>query len=370
MGLMMITMIVPSLAHAGSLADANLVTTANWQKWGGASIDTASNIFTLSEREGEREYVWQDINISGTVARYVTLISYTKAEEVRPSPNITGLPYVYGYAMDGNQKILAYLQGQDMLNNSAANQWDVSSGIFSIPSGTQKIRFFLNQAAYAETIKNGSDAIFFQPGVFLSLTSSEAQAVVSEYGANLPSSTVVTTVTTSTTPATTTTTTTSTTPTTPTISTSTDNAECKNDRSELTVRVGVDRLVYADDSDSDTANEKWNLWVANSSTSNSTKWDSLNPFATSSDSFASGTLCAKKGDTILINGSYVDGSANLVYALLEGKTVVGSDRIRSIRIGGKSYHVFTNQRSLPKNDRGCTFVLNASGNYDLSCVVK
>ncbi len=227
------------------------------------------------------------------------------------------------------------------------------------------------QAAYAQTIKNGSDAIFFQPGVFLSHTFSEAQAVISEYSANLPASTVVTTVTTvttSTTPATTTTTTT--TPTTPTISTSSDNTECKNGRSELTVRVGVDHLVYADDSDSDTANEKWNLWAANSSTTNPIKWENMSPFATTSDSYALETMCAKKGDEILINGSYMDGSANLVYSLLEGKTIVGSDRIRSIRIDGKSYNIFTNQRSLPKNGRGCTFVLNYSGKYDLSCVVK
>lgn len=339
-------MLIPSAAFAHSPSTSgNMVSWSSWKTYGSVSVDKSDYTVTLSEKEGESEYAYQDIGASSYVNEYVTFVSYTNAEDVHSGGNITGLPYLYGYALDKDGKVLSYYQGQNMLHddNAADGEWMVSHGTFRVPSKAKTIRFFLKQASESGEDKEGDDATFYKPALYFGSTSSSTSSIISSYKNNvdelnddIPYE-------------------------------NGDNDRCGNGRSATTVTVTVPSVVYADDADSNTATEDWTLWAANKTTWNWSQWGEDHAMATDDDSSASGVICAKSGDTLLLNGSYTDGTRYLVY---KDSNRYGADYISSITIGGKSYTIFSDWRDVDSGDRACTYASNSSGGYDLSCTIK
>jgi len=127
-------------------------------------------------------YFLQDISIPADgVGQYALLIARGSTERVNRDGSITGLPYLYGYMMDGDDpgggKIIEYLQGQELsARNVAANEWRTLSGIFQVPDGTKSIRVFLKQALAKDSPHDGSATRFDDVGVYLFKTKQEAQS--------------------------------------------------------------------------------------------------------------------------------------------------------------------------------------------------
>ena len=340
-------MLVPTAAFAHPATSGNVVSWSSWKTYGNASVDKSEHVITLTEKEGESEYAYQDVSASAHINEYVTFASYTLAEDVRSGGDITGLPYLYAYALDKNGKVLSYMQGQHMLHDDSTDdgEWTVSYGTFRVPTKAKTIRFFVKQASESGETKDGDDAKFFEPGVYFTSTSSSGSSVVSRYKSNL--SDVNDEV--------------------PFDNDDSDNDRCNGNRSVTTVAVTVPSLVYADDADSNTATEDWTLWAANKTTWNWSKWGEDDAMAIDDDSSASGTICAKSGDVLLLNGSYMDGTKYLVY---KDSNKYGADYISSITIGGKSYTIFSDWRDVDSGDRACTYATNSQGGYDLSCTIK
>ncbi len=131
---------------------------STWKTNGGVSIASDGTV-TLTENGSESEDAYKDVAVHGRGGDVAVFRAETKAETVRTN-DITGLPYLYAYAMNNDGKILAYFQGQQMLHAGKAGVWQVNSGKFRIPEGTATIRYFLSQAEKQGSAKNGDDAMF------------------------------------------------------------------------------------------------------------------------------------------------------------------------------------------------------------------
>ncbi len=127
-------------------------------------------------------YFLQDVSIpADAVGQFALLIGRASAERVKPDGSITGLPYLYGYMMDGDDprsgKIIEYLQGQEMMAHQVSeNEWRTLSGIFKVPEGTKHIRIFLKQALAKDSPHDGTATRFDDVGVYLFQTKQEAQS--------------------------------------------------------------------------------------------------------------------------------------------------------------------------------------------------
>jgi hypothetical protein len=138
-------------------------------------------------RVRNKGYFLQDINLPGdAIGKYALLIGRVSSERINADGTITGLPYLYGYMMEGTNlrggRILSYLQGQQMLCGARKeNEWVTAWGIFQIPTGTGAIRFFLNQAERKDVPQNGSAARFDDLGLFLFEREKEASAFIKIY---------------------------------------------------------------------------------------------------------------------------------------------------------------------------------------------
>jgi hypothetical protein len=154
---------------------------ANWVAYGEAFIDSTmcGNPSFAVRNKG---YFLQDVAIPPeAIGKYAVLIARISSERINTNGSITGLPYLYGYMMDGNH-INAYLQGQNMLCSATVmNQWVAAWGIFKIPPSTNKIRFFLNQAERSEDPQNGSVARFDDVGLYIAADESSASQMVTEF---------------------------------------------------------------------------------------------------------------------------------------------------------------------------------------------
>jgi hypothetical protein len=158
----------------------------SWRAFGDSEIETTTTKDTyFVVRNGG--YFLQDVEFPKDAAgKYIVFIGRGASERVNPDGAITGLPYLYGYMMQppaaGKNEILSYLQGQQMLaQTSVRDDWVTMWGIFEVPEGTTKVRFFLNQALRAGVPHNGSAARFDHLGLYLFATRKEAQAFVREY---------------------------------------------------------------------------------------------------------------------------------------------------------------------------------------------
>jgi hypothetical protein len=129
-----------------------------------------------------RSFFHQDVAIpSASSGSYVVFIGRLSSERINADGSITGLPYLYGYLMQGG-RILSYLQGQNMLCSAQqADEWVVASGVFPIPANTDRIRFFMMQAERADDPQNGSEARFDHVGLYVTQSEAAAQHVVERY---------------------------------------------------------------------------------------------------------------------------------------------------------------------------------------------
>ncbi|HEU4434017.1 MAG TPA: hypothetical protein VFR51_11610 [Pyrinomonadaceae bacterium] len=158
----------------------------SWRALGESEIETTTTNEThFLVRNGG--YFLQDVELPKDAAgKYILFIGHGASERINADGAITGLPYLYGYLMrppvPGEKEILAYLQGQQMLaQTNIQDEWVTMWGIFEVPEGTTKVRFFLNQALRAGVPHNGSAARFDHLGLYLFATRKEAQRFVREY---------------------------------------------------------------------------------------------------------------------------------------------------------------------------------------------
>ena len=158
----------------------------SWRAFGESEIETTTTKEThFLVRNGG--YFTQDVELPKDAAgKYIVFIGLGASERTNPDGAITGLPYLYGYLMQppapGQKEILSYLQGQNMLaQTSIQNEWVTMWGIFDVPVGTTKVRFFLSQALRAGVPHNGSAARFDHLGLYLFATQKEAHAFVRQY---------------------------------------------------------------------------------------------------------------------------------------------------------------------------------------------
>jgi hypothetical protein len=132
-------------------------------------------------------YFYQDVIVPhDAVGQYAVLIGRGSSERINSDGAITGLPYLYGYMMERDDpnggRVLDYLQGQNMLGSAKSrDEWVVMWGIFRVPEGTKKIRFFMNQAERGGVAQNGSAARFDNVGLYLFSKKEDAQAFVKGY---------------------------------------------------------------------------------------------------------------------------------------------------------------------------------------------
>ena len=158
-----------------------------------ADLDTqfwrAMREATVEEIEGNHCFVvrnggsfYQDVTlIQDATGQYAVLVGRGSAERINADGAITGLPYLYGYMMSaaepGGGRIHAHLQGQRMLGSATSkDEWVKMWGIFRVPEGTGRIRFFLSQASRQGVPHNGSAARFDDLGLFLFPTEEAARA--------------------------------------------------------------------------------------------------------------------------------------------------------------------------------------------------
>jgi len=153
----------------------------NWVAYGEAFVDDSisPNPYFAVRNKG---YFLQDVAIGPeAVGQYALLIARVSSERINASGSITGLPYLYGYMMDGNH-INAYLQGQNMrCNATEVDEWVAAWGIFEIPPSTSTIRFFLNQAERSGDPQNGSVARFDDVGLYIAGDEASARQLVTEF---------------------------------------------------------------------------------------------------------------------------------------------------------------------------------------------
>ena len=165
--------LVPILAGAQS---TNLLQNPNadldaqhWRAVGEAAVEDFKGSRCFVVRNGGSFF--QDVALPGGAAgQYALLTGRGSSERINPDGAITGLPYLYGYMMapgdPGGGRIHAYLQGQHMRSSATAkDEWVRMWGIFRVPEGTGKIRFFLNQAERRGVEHNGSAARFDDLGL-------------------------------------------------------------------------------------------------------------------------------------------------------------------------------------------------------------
>ena len=158
----------------------------SWRASGDAAIESmGGNDPHFVVRNGGRFF--QDIELPKNAAgQYLVLIGRGASERINPDGAITGLPALYGYMMQppapDRKEILEYMQGQRMLaRTNTPDAWVNMSGVFPVPEGTTKVRFFLNQALRAGVPHNGSAARFDNLGLYLFPTKEAAEHFLSQY---------------------------------------------------------------------------------------------------------------------------------------------------------------------------------------------
>jgi hypothetical protein len=144
---------------------------------------------TVEEVNGNRCFVVrnggsfrQDVALpQGPAGQYVVFIGRSLSERVNFDGSVTDLPYLYGYMLakgeGGKERILDYMQG--MLGRPTfANEWVQISGVFKVPEGANKVRFFLNQGLGRGVERDGSAARFDDLALYIIPTAEEAKAIV------------------------------------------------------------------------------------------------------------------------------------------------------------------------------------------------
>lgn len=152
-----------------------------WRVFGDAKVEDVNNERHFVLRNGG--YLIQDVSLpEDAVGQYVVLVARASSE--RPAPDgrpVTGKPYLYGYMMpSGNPdggRINAYLEGQRMIAVATSDsKWERLWGVFRVPPGTGRLRFFIQQTRVKDMPHDGSAARFDDLGLYLFPTAEAAQA--------------------------------------------------------------------------------------------------------------------------------------------------------------------------------------------------
>ena len=98
----------------------------HWRAFGDADVEQTPESGPHF-RVRNKGYFLQDVSLpEGVVGKYALLIGRVSSERINADGAITGLPYLYGYMMEGTNprggRILSYLQGQQMLCGSKSGQ--------------------------------------------------------------------------------------------------------------------------------------------------------------------------------------------------------------------------------------------------------
>ena len=128
----------------------------------GPSDDLPPNncAFYTEDHINARAHIYQDVQVPPEAeGKYLLLIADSWVAHTVPG-SITRHPYLYGYQFNRDNRIILYMQGQNMLHWEAPKVWDVISGIFAIEPGTVKIRLFLMQAWRLGDSPDGTRAMF------------------------------------------------------------------------------------------------------------------------------------------------------------------------------------------------------------------
>ena len=161
-----------------------------WKRTGDVTVDRSGKSVMLREHGTNADSrACRDVPVvPSRVGQAAVLVSYTRAERVADRPlDITGRPNLYGYFLDSNGRILSYLQGQQMLYHGARDgEWVVSFGKFVVPSGTVKVRYFLEQAERRGSAKDGRAAEFRHPGLYFMENYTEGDKIIQGYINGLP----------------------------------------------------------------------------------------------------------------------------------------------------------------------------------------
>jgi len=152
----------------------------SWQKWGDATVEAVNGNNCFVVRNGG--HFFQDVVLpDDAVGKYVVFVGQGASERVNPDGSVTDLPYLYGYmfgeAQGGKHRVLDYLQG--MLGRSRfPNEWVKMRGIFRVPEGAVKIRFYLKQGLGRGVERDGSAARFDDVGLYIFPTEEAARAFI------------------------------------------------------------------------------------------------------------------------------------------------------------------------------------------------
>lgn len=344
----MVLGVLASAVPASALTMPSNMLSGRWTSYGNAStmsVNSLGSVHVLTSSVTRNDYVAMDVPFVWTSGRVAVFTAYTAVDSLRTgreAGDITGKPYLYGYAMDADNEILGYLQGQDMLFNGTTGRWDVSSGAFTVPEGTKQIRFFVKQARRAGSVHNGTKAYVFKPQLFQLGAMVQARDVINEVTRLTPAASTVPAASTPTTP---------TQPTTP-----PSTNPCTDGRSLRFVTVQVDSAVYADDADADTTSEYWRLWMANLTSWDFSRFgqDASYAIGAESDASINASICAKSGDQLLINGLFNQDDGTMYLVRREGTAPVES--IAHVQI--------TNV------DLSCATRSNGGTGYDMVCTVR
>ncbi|MEA1867913.1 MAG: FG-GAP repeat protein [Thermodesulfobacteriota bacterium] len=156
-------------------ADSGVLTMAN-----------NNNVFYVQRNGNDGAHIFQDINLpESSGGKYLLLLGYGWVEHIY-NGYITNHPYLYGYEINQSNKIVDYLQGQNMRHTATEKTWQTMSGIYQINVDTAKIRLFLNQASHAYQEPDGTKAAFNDLELLVFDTEAEAIAYENTYTSNHP----------------------------------------------------------------------------------------------------------------------------------------------------------------------------------------
>jgi hypothetical protein len=163
-------------------ADSN---SENWRVFGEAGVEefNGDKVFVVRNNG----YLIQDVNLTESdIGKFALFIGRGSTERINPDGAITGLPSLHGYMMNPGKpsggEIYANLDGQMMLARiQTKDEWVTMFGVFQVPEGTGRIRFFLNQASRQGVPHNGSATRFNNLGLYLFETKEDVLQFVKVY---------------------------------------------------------------------------------------------------------------------------------------------------------------------------------------------
>lgn len=158
----------------------------HWRAYGQATVEEVNGNPHFVVRNGG--YFLQDVNLpEGAVGQFAVLIGRGSCERINADGRDNGFPYLHGYMMDPGEpdggRVFAQLSGQRMSGPATSvGEWALMWGIFRVPEGAGRVRFFLNQESPQGVSRNRSAARFDDLGFYLFPTEAEAKSFVDSHG--------------------------------------------------------------------------------------------------------------------------------------------------------------------------------------------